>query len=60
METEYCITPEMPYCPFCEFFYHDTSDCETYEDAQNATWYCTCTKERYDKYMTEQQSKEVE
>jgi hypothetical protein len=48
---KYCIMPEMPYCPSCNFGGSDTSNCETYEDAQDARWYCTCTKEAYDKFM---------
>lgn len=50
---EYCIMTEMPYCPVCQFGGIDTSDCETREDADNAPWYCSCTKEKYDKYVAE-------
>lgn len=52
MDKEYCIEPEMPYCPACEFGYVDTSNCETYEDmCEYAPWVCLCTKEKYDEYM---------
>ena len=52
-DEEYCIEPEMPYCPMCPFGGVDTSNCETREDAQDAPWYCNCTKEKYEKYMKE-------
>ena len=51
MNQEYCIYPEFPDCEHCEFFHKDTTDCETYEDARDAEWYCLCTKERYEEYI---------
>lgn len=38
MPEKYCIMPECPYCPACQFFYQDTSGCETYEDTQDLDW----------------------
>lgn len=53
---EYCIMPEMPYCPACPFGGIDTSNCETRADAQDAPWTCHCTKGLYEKYMQEQEA----
>lgn len=56
MPTEYCIMPEMPYCPCCPFHHMDTSNCETYEDLDDVDWECLCTKEKYEKYMAEKEA----
>lgn len=52
MKEKYCIWPEMPYCPSCPYGGIDTSSAETYDDLyDNAPWYCTLTKEKYDEYL---------
>ncbi len=46
MAKKYCIEPEMPYCPMCPF----GGVVMEYDDDE-VSWYCNCTKEKYDKYM---------
>lgn len=48
MPEQYCIMPEMPYCPACPFGYIE----QPLYDNANCEWHCLCTKEKYEKYMS--------
>lgn len=58
MDYKYCISPEYPDCEFCEFFHKDTTDCETYDDARDAPWYCLCTKKKCVEYLKQRKKKD--
>lgn len=53
--SDFCIWPEMPYCPDCPFGGMDYSDCETRDDIYfYARWRdCSCTKESLERYLAE-------
>lgn len=52
MEKEYCVMPEMPYCPGCKYGYTSyPSDVETYADTEGSSceWVCTRTLKDHNK-----------